>query len=184
MELLDDGEAVRLALGGDRFGAEVLVARYQTEVYNTALRILGNPADAEDAAQDVFIRALTRLDQYRQGESFGAWLHGIARNRSIDLVRSRRPTVELEAAPAEPASGEDVEELALGHVERQWLLAALDRLPVRERALLVLRYWEDQSVETVARALDMTEGATKVALLRARRALAALIAAEENTGEV
>ena len=176
---MDDIEAVRLALAGDRRGAEVLLARYQMDVYNTTLRILGNPADAEDATQDVFVRALTRLDQYRPGEPFGAWLHGIARNRSIDLIRRRHPTLELESAPESPRASEDVEAVALGHLERDRLRAALDRLPARDRALLVLRYWEDQPVDAVAGALGMTEGAAKVALLRARRALARLIAGEE-----
>ena len=180
---MDDIEAVRLALAGDTRGAEVLLARYQMDVYNTTLRILGNPSDAEDATQDVFVRALTRLDQYRSGEPFGAWLHGIARNRSIDLLRRRRPDVDLEAAPAAGRATEDVEALALGSLERDRLRAALDRLPARDRALLVLRYWEDQAVESVAQTLGMTEGAAKVALLRARRALAAILASEESARE-
>lgn len=180
---MDDFEAVRLALAGDKRGAEVLLARYQMDVYNTTLRILGNQADAEDATQDVFVRALTRLDQYRSSEPFGAWLHGIARNRSIDLLRRRRPEIDLDAAPAAGRASGDVEALALGNLERERLRAALDRLPARDRALLVLRYWEDQSVETVAGALGMTEGAAKVALLRARRALAAILLAEEPAHE-
>jgi RNA polymerase sigma-70 factor (ECF subfamily) len=184
MEPVDDSEAVRLALAGDSRGAEVLVARYQMDVYNTALRILGNPADAEDAAQDAFLRALGRLEQYRPGEPFGAWLHGIARNRSIDLLRRRRPSVELEAAPEPLATGDDVEGVVLGRIERRRLVAALDRLCGRERALLVLRYWEDQSVDQVANTLGMTEGAAKVALLRARRALAAVLREREAVREV
>jgi RNA polymerase sigma-70 factor, ECF subfamily len=183
MEPVDDAEAVRLALAGDRRGAEALLARYQMDVYNTTLRILGNPADAEDATQDVFVRALTRLDQYRPGEPFGAWLHGIARNRSIDLLRRRRPEIDLDAAPAASRAPADVETLALGRLESDRLRAALDRLSPRDRALLVLRYWEDQPVDAVAGALQMTEGAAKVALLRARRALAAILLAEEPVNE-
>jgi RNA polymerase sigma-70 factor (ECF subfamily) len=174
---------VRLALAGDHRGAEVLVARYQMDVYNTTLRILGNPADAEDATQDVFVRALTRLDQYRPGEPFGAWLFGIARNRSIDLLRRRRPEVDLDAAPGAARASGSVEALALGRLERERLRLALDRLSPRDRALLVLRYWEDQPVEAIAEALGMTEGAAKVALLRARRALAAVLVAEESSHE-
>ena len=180
---MDDVEAVRLALAGDRRGAEMLLARYQMDVYNTTLRILGNPADAEDATQDVFVRVLTRLDQYRPGEPFGAWLHGIARNRSIDLLRRRRPEIDIESAPSAGRASADVEALALGHIERERLRAALEKLPARDRALLVLRYWEDQSVESVAGALGMTEGAAKVALLRARRALATVLIAEEPVHE-
>jgi RNA polymerase sigma-70 factor (ECF subfamily) len=138
-------------------------------VYNLTLRLLGNPADAEDATQDVFLRAFERLHQYRAGEPFGGWLHGIARHHAIDLLRRRRE------APAPPEAGpsNDVEALALASVERQRVRAALDRLSGRDRALLVLRYWEDQSLETIAETLGMSEGAVKVALLRARRSMAA-----------
>jgi RNA polymerase sigma-70 factor (ECF subfamily) len=184
MEPVDDSQAVRLALMGDGRGAEVLVARYQMDVYNTTLRILGNSADAEDATQDVFVRALGHLDQYRPGEPFGAWLHGIAHNRCIDLLRRRRPLVELDAALEPARAGGDVEEVVLGHMERERVVAALDRLPGRDRALLVLRYWEDQPVESVARTLGMSEGAAKVALLRARRALAALLGSREAVHEM
>jgi RNA polymerase sigma-70 factor (ECF subfamily) len=184
MEPVDDSEAVRLALAGDSRGAEVILARYQMDVYNTSLRILGNPADAEDAAQDVFVRALSRLDQYRPGEPLGAWLHGITRNRCIDILRRRRPAVDLEVAAAESRAPDDVEQVALAAIERDQLRAALDRLPRRDRALLVLRYWEDQPVEAVAKTLGMSEGAAKVALLRARRALAALIGSAELAHEV
>lgn len=180
---MDDFEAVRLALAGDKRGAEILLLRYQMDVYNTTLRILGNAADAEDATQDVFVRALTRLDQYRPGDPFGAWLHGIARNRSIDILRRRRPEIDIDAAPAAGSISGDVESLALGSLERERLRAALDRLPARDRTLLVLRYWEDQSVDAIAQALGMTEGAAKVALLRARRALAAILLAEEPVHE-
>src|SRR5919197_1252487 len=157
MEPVDDSETLRLAAAGDERGAEILLARYQMDVYNTALRILGNPADAEDAAQDVFVRAFTHVDQYRPGEPVGAWLHGIARNRSIDIVRRRRPVVELEAAPAEARAADDVESVALGHLDSRRLRDAVNRLPARDRALLVLRYWEDQPVDSVARSLGMTE---------------------------
>src|SRR5919201_1206897 len=129
MEPVDDSEAVRLALAGDSRGAEVILPRYQMDVYNTSLRILANPADAEDAAQDVFVRALSRLDQYRPGEPFGAWLFGIARNRSIDLLRRRRPEVGLDAAPGAARASGSVEALALGRLERERLRLALDRLP-------------------------------------------------------
>jgi RNA polymerase sigma-70 factor (ECF subfamily) len=145
-------------------------------MYNLTLRLLGNPADAEDATQEAFLKAFTRLDQYRAGEPFGAWLHGIARNHAIDLLRRRRP----EAAVAALGSRLDVEALAMASLERERVRAALDRMPGRDRALLVLRYWEDQPLDAIAKTLGMTEGAVKVALLRARRAMAAMLSGSEE----
>src|SRR5438094_511187 len=120
------------------------------DVYNVSLRMLRNPADAEDATQDVFLRAFSRLHQYRPTEPFGAWLHGIARNRCLDIIRSRRSLGELGVLdrPPRPAT-EDVEAAAIAQLTSERVRAALDRLTERERSLLVLRYWEDLSTEVV-----------------------------------
>ena len=168
---MDDAEAVSLARQGDQRGAETLVARYQMSVYNLTLRMLGNAADAEDATQEVFLRAFRRLHQYRPAEPFGAWLYGIARHYSIDLLRRRPRSYNLGQASGE----DDAETVALGHLERNRIQTALNQLAVRDRALLVLRYWEDQSIENIAETLGMSEGAARVALLRARRSLASML---------
>jgi RNA polymerase sigma factor (sigma-70 family) len=106
-------------------------------------------------------------------------VRAIARNRSIDLVRRRG------RAPApEPPSSQNVEQVALDRIEAAHVREALDRLPPRERALLVLRYWEDQPADAIARSLGMTEGAVRVALLRARRALGGLLSLKESGVEV
>jgi RNA polymerase sigma-70 factor (ECF subfamily) len=168
---VDDAEAVALVRQSDGRGAEALLAKYQMSMYNLTLRLLGNPADAEDATQEAFLKAFTHLDQYRAGEPFGAWLHGIARNHAIDVLRRRRPEADLLAL----GSPTDVEGLALASLEQARVRAALDRMSGRDRALLVLRYWEDQPLDAIARTLGMREGAVKVALLRARRSMAAML---------
>ncbi len=167
---MDDAEALRLTRSGDPRGPEALVAKYGKEVFNLSLRMLGERTAAEDAAQDVFLRAFSRLEQYRQAEPFGAWLAGITRHRCVDLIRSRPRPVVLDPVPATDVEGE-----ALGRIESERIRAALGRLPARDRGLLVLRYWEDRPVGEVAAAFGMTDGAARVALLRARRALGELL---------
>jgi RNA polymerase sigma-70 factor (ECF subfamily) len=177
---VDDAEAVELVLAGDRSGAAYLIEQYQMDVYNASLRILANPADAEDVTQDTFLAAFERMSTYRPGQALSPWLRAIARHRAIDLVRrrARAPEPELPAAP------ESVEKIALDRIEAERVRAALNRLPSRDRTLLVLRYWEDQSVESVASSLGMTEGAARVALLRARRSLGAVLVEQEASVEV
>ncbi len=175
---MDDAEAVKLVLAGDRNGAAHLIERYQMDVYNTSLRILGNPADAEDVTQDTFLAAFQRIATYRPGQPVSPWLRAIARNRAIDLVRRRARAPE----PQPPPAAENVERLALERIEAERVREALNRLPSRDRALLVLRYWEDQSVESIARTLRMSDGAARVALLRARRAMASLLQEETAVG--
>ena len=177
---MDDAEAVELVLAGDRSGAAYLIEQYQMDVYNASLRILANHADAEDVTQDTFLAAFERMSTYRPGQALSPWLRAIARHRAIDLVRrrARAPEPELPAAP------ESVEKIALDRIEAERVRAALNRLPSRDRTLLVLRYWEDQSVESVASSLGMTEGAARVALLRARRSLGAVLVEQETSVEV
>ena len=130
--------------------------------------------------QDTFVTALQRISTYRPDQAVRPWLRAIARNRSIDLVRRRARAPEAEP----PAAAASVESVALDRLEAERLRAALTRLPERERALLALRYWEDQPVETIARSMGMTDGAVRVALLRARRALGALLVERESGVEV
>ncbi len=170
---MTDAEAVRLLQQGDRRGPEALLAQYQMLVYNLALRMLDNAADAEDATQDVFLRAFQRLGQYRPDEAFGAWLAGITRHHCIDMLRRRRPPLH-----GTPSATPDAERVALERLEHAEVRAALGRLPARDRALLVLRYWEDQPVERIARVMHMSPGAVRVGLLRARRALAGALRAQ------
>jgi RNA polymerase sigma-70 factor, ECF subfamily len=179
---VQDAEAVALTLRGDPRGPELLLTRYQMDVYNVSLRMLRNPADAEDATQDVFLRAFSHLHQYRPSQPFGAWLHGITRNRCLDILRGRRPLAELgdrERASTAAAATEDVEATVIARLTSERVRSALDRLTERERSLLVLRYWEDLPTEAVARTLAMSEGAVRVALLRARRSLAVALGGQE-----
>jgi len=177
---VDDAEAVELVLAGDRSGAAYLIEQYQMDVYNASLRILANPADAEDVTQDTFLAAFERMSTYRPGQALSPWLRAIARHRAIDLVRRRARAPQ----PEPPAASESVEKIALDRIEAKRVRAALNRLPSRDRTLLVLRYWEDQSVESVASSMGMSEGAARVALLRARRSLGAVLVEQETSLEV
>ena len=118
---MDDAVAIDLLRQGDRRGPQVLMERYQMSVYNLSLRMLGNTADAEDATQEVFLKAFQRLEQFRTGEPFGAWLQGIARHQAIDMIRRRR-TIPL--AAAEPSRSLDVEAAAIASLDRAQVRAA------------------------------------------------------------
>lgn len=176
---MEDAEAARLVLAGDRDGAARVIESHRMDVYNASLRILGNPADAEDVTQETFLAALQRMSTYDPAQAMGPWLRAIARNRAIDLLRRRARAPQPEAVV-----GESTEALAIDRLEAERVRAALAELPRRDRALLVLRYWEDLPVDAVARAMRMTDGATRVALLRARRSLGTLLAREESGVEV
>src|ERR671914_2188629 len=85
----DDAVAVARARGGDSEAFRLLVERHSRSVYKVAYRITGNPDDAEDVVQETFLKAYRQLDRFEERASFGTWLHRIAWNCSVDLLRSR-----------------------------------------------------------------------------------------------
>jgi RNA polymerase sigma factor (sigma-70 family) len=85
----DDGRVVRHAIGGDGDALELLVRRHQRWVYNLAVRMLAHPHDAEDATQEIFIKAMTRLSSFEERSSFRTWLYRIAVNHVLYMKRGR-----------------------------------------------------------------------------------------------
>jgi len=179
----DEAEWVRLARQGDQVAFGRLVVAYQKPVYNLAYRMLGNAGEAEDAAQESFLRAYTRLKTYDPQRPFRSWMLSIASHYCIDVLRRRRINwLSLEDEFAQPmrlASDNPGPETVVTRRERegyiQQLLAALSPT---DRAAVTLRYWYDCSYEEIAETLDLTVSAVKSRLHRARRALA-----EELEGE-
>jgi len=132
---------------------EVLRQR-EAQVLRTAFRILGNWADAEDVAQEVFLRLHRHGLDFANNEATGAWLYRVTVNLCFDRARSRRPSQELLDVPSLERSAEA---LVLAEEKKQRLVAALAMLPTKERAAVVLREIEGLSTAEVAEALGSSE---------------------------
>lgn len=166
---------IQRALAGDHEAFSCLVEAYQTAVYNLAYRMLGNAAEAEDAAQETFLRAYIRLDTYDLDRKFSSWLLAIASHYCIDRVRQRRfRWLSLDELPSWRwlASSSQPEEAVIRGEERDGVRQLLDQLPPHYRATVILRYWYDLSYQEIAEATETTESAVKSTLYRARRMLA------------
>ncbi len=173
-EILEDSALVTATRNGNDDAFRQLVVRYQTPVYNLAFRMLGNAGDAEDAAQEAFLRAYARLNSFRLEESFATWLLSIAAHYCIDRTRRRSYSISLdddtlqEILPnGEPAMDDEL----LRHEDEKEITVLLDQLEPTTRLVVVLKYWHDQSIEEIARTTHSTVGAIKVKLHRARKAL-------------
>ncbi|MFQ6101732.1 MAG: RNA polymerase sigma factor [Anaerolineae bacterium] len=181
----DEAEWIRLARRGDQAAFGRLVVAYQTPVYNLAYRMLGNAGEAEEAAQETFLRVYTKLHSYDLQRPFRSWLLSITSHYCIDRLRRRRITwLSFEdeiAAPERLASADPNPESAVVWQERenriQQLLATLSPT---DRAAITLRYWYDYSYEEIAEALNLTVSAVKSRLHRARRALARTVQGETD----
>ena len=163
---------------GDKNAFGQLIEAYQGPVYNLAYRMLGNAGEAEEAAQEAFIRAYTRLDSYDPAHKFSTWLLSITSNYCIDQIRKRRAVLLSidEPLPPHPAlhsdnnKGPEAQYLAQ---EREALVQGMLReLPDEYRQAVVLRYWYDMSYEEIAEVQKTTVSAVKSRLFRARRQLA------------
>jgi RNA polymerase sigma-70 factor, ECF subfamily len=169
---------VNSALEGDQDAFAELVYAHQDSVYNLCYRILGDSTEAEDAAQEAFLRAYLNLQRYDPARPFKTWLLTIASNHCIDRLRRRRLqwlSLEDELLPAHPALNSDEpepEEALLTNERSQAIQELLSHLSPEYRAAVVLRYWYDYSYAEIADILDTTESAVKSRLFRARQALA------------
>lgn len=169
-----DLDAVRLlalrAKAGDAEAYGELVRRYQDAVYRLALRITLRAQDAEDAAQEAFVRAYQALVRFDAGRPFGPWILKIAANQALKKLRGRRPMTPLEELdmPAEERSEKRADDLAA--VQR-----SLAQLEPADRAILALHYEERLNLAAIAAALGIREGAAKVRLFRARTRLTGLL---------
>lgn len=161
---------------GDQQAFEKLVEAYQGPIYNLTYRMLGNAGDAEDAAQETFLRAYSNLDSYDPNRKFSSWLFAIASNYCIDQLRRRRINwVSVEDLPPwEPlrAKTPDPEESAIRWSDSRRVQGLLDGLPADYRLAVVLRYWYDYSYKDIAATTNSTVSAVKSRLHRARRMLA------------
>ncbi len=177
---------IEQALQGDRAAFGQLVHAYQRPVFNLAYRMLGNPAEAEDAAQEVFLRAYSKLATYQPGRKFVNWLLSIASHYCIDCLRrrSRAPKLSLEE-PIPPewlSSDTERPDRVVGEKqERERVRQALDVLPPDYRAAVVLRYWYGLSYREIATAMQTTDTAIKSRLHRARRKMAEWLQSGQTT---
>jgi RNA polymerase sigma factor (sigma-70 family) len=164
---------VERACRGDPAAFEELVLAYQSLAFRTAFMIAGDAADAEEAAQDGFVKAHRALGRFRRGEPFRPWLLAIVANeaRNRRRTRGRRAALTLRAAAEPGAPGSDPEEAALAAERRQRLLAAVERLREDHRDVLACRYFLELSEEETAAALGLARGTVKS---RTHRALSRL----------
>lgn len=172
-----DDQLVCRILGGDSAAFVMLVERYKRPVYALAYRLLGNTTDAEDAAQETFVRAYTRLTSYQLGSRFGSWILSITSHWCIDFLRRRR-AVSLDA-PGNGAtetilsgnSADQPEILALLSERQREVREWLSSLPEPYRAVLDLRYWHDLSYAEISETTGLPISTIRMRLFRARQLL-------------
>lgn len=179
---MDENALIEGMTRGDPRAFRELVERYKKKVYYLALDMAGNPIDAEDISQEVFLKVYRSFSTFRKGAKIGSWLYRVTYNASIDHLRKRGAAPEpvedavLEsrsqadsglpgAVPSDPAAAAESSQL------RDRIDRALDKVSPQEKAVFMLRHYDDLMLKDIAESLGLSIGSVKSYLFRAVRKL-------------
>lgn len=169
---------IRDAKAGDAAAFERIVMLHERMVLRTAQRLLLNPEDAKDAAQEVFLRLHRNLDRFREREELGPWLRRITVNICLDAMRRSRRETHVEGTVDVPCPALDPEEALSRTQQRELIAAALGRLSERERVTIVLRDLEGCTTSEVAEILGSTETTVRSQISTGRAKIRSFVAAQ------
>ncbi|MDQ0207469.1 RNA polymerase sigma factor SigW [Alkalicoccobacillus murimartini] len=166
---------------GDTEAFSEIVDLFKDKVYQVAYRMVGHPQEAQDVAQEAFLRAYTNLDKYDMNRKFSTWLFRIATNVAIDRLRKKKPDFHLEdkvkgteglTYESQLAADQDLPEDQVVTLEMQeWIQSEINQLPLKYRSAIILKYIEDLSLKEISEILDMPISTVKTRIHRGREAL-------------
>ncbi len=189
MSLAEQDDAlIRAALEGSARAWDQLVRRHETQVYNFSLRLTGNPTDALDLMQEVFLGVYRNLHRFRGDSQFSTWLFRIAHNKAIDMGRRRPLSTSLESVLEEAGDQVEARWQQLDDVPEQDPLALLDErqrnalilaqmaaLPLEQRLVVELKVFQSLTFEEIAELQDIPANTAKTRFYTALRRLKALM---------
>jgi RNA polymerase sigma-70 factor, ECF subfamily len=180
---MSDEEIISQVLEGDRNAFRLLVEKYQSMVFRTCMGFVHQSDDADDLTQEVFIQAYQGLPKFKRESSFSTWLYRIAVNASLNKVRKRSGNIFLQRFESffggekqktleiPIPENENPENIIVREEYRQWVQAALDKLPDNQRVAIILSKYDDLSQKEIARIMNITEGAVEALIQRAKENL-------------
>lgn len=172
---------IKQVLKGDQSAYSDIVSLYQQKLYQVCYRMLGNQHEAEDIAQEAFVRAYTNLHTFDLNRKFSTWLYRIATNLCIDRIRKKKPDYYLDAQVAgtdgldmysQISSSDRLPEEEVERMELQERIQyEISQLPDKYRTVIVLKYIEELPLQEISEILDMPLGTVKTRIHRGREAL-------------
>jgi len=179
MEPGSDKYYIEKVLAGNVNAFSCLVEVHKDKAFNLAFRICGNREEAEEVAQDAFLKAYRSLSDFRMHSSFATWLYRIVYNTAVSLVRTRKGKVlSLEEFPADAVDFLSVsgnEEEAVAEYRNALINFALQKLPEDERGLITLYYYNELPADEISKITGISKNNLKVKLFRARQKIAGIV---------
>lgn len=182
MDNTTDTDHVHRVLNGDTGAFRHLVEKYQQMVFSLALKITGNKEEAEDAAQEIFLKCYRSLRSYNHRAAFATWLYRITYNHSIDKLKSkhRRTYQETSEDVLEQATGEHPDSVIDVKDVRAILRNAIDQLQPDEQVMVTLYYYDDLPLRDIADIMGIRENNAKIKLHRIRGKLMELLKSKKE----
>ncbi|CAM4004384.1 RNA polymerase sigma factor SigW [Alkalicoccus chagannorensis] len=172
---------VREVKKGNQEAFSELVELYKDKVYHVSYRMIGNTHEAQDIAQEAFLRAYMNIESYDEERKFSTWIYRITTNLTIDRIRKKKPDFHLEDRVSGTENldyhsqfADDVElpEDQIVKLEmQQWIQEEIMRLPPKYRSAVILKYLEDLSIKEISEILHLPEATVKTRIHRGREAL-------------
>jgi RNA polymerase sigma-70 factor (ECF subfamily) len=179
----NETQVIRKAQAGDAQAFSVLVENHQLFLYNLALRVTSHPQEAQDLAQEAFIRAWRGLSAFRGQSSFRTWLYRILVNLSYDRypkLKREMNQLSIDAEEIEPPQESFLEEQVDQKELRTFLHQQMKELPESYRLVLLLRYQKELSYKEIAAILDIPMGTVKTIIFRAKAELRTRLAQQQE----
>lgn len=168
---LDDDDLIRKVASNDPIAFRQLVDRHKIFVYNTCFSLIGNPQQAEETAQDVFFQVYKSAGTFRHQSKVSTWIYRIAVNRSLNVIRQNKKirwTKSLTILEIEEGGGKEPDRLLEKKELKDFLKAAVDSLPEKQRTVFILNKYENLSPRAIAEILGISTNTVEVRIHRAK----------------
>jgi len=179
MSQKEDQHYIDATINGDTRAFSVLVERYRHMVFTLAVRVLKNHEEAEEVAQDVFIKAYTALSTFKGSSKFSTWLYKIAYYRSLDCLKKQKRNLNTSSIDSDTeyhlSSMEDALDSLEASERKLAIKRAIEELPHDDAVVITLHYFEELSLKEIAEIMNIAANTVKVRLFRSRKRLAELL---------
>ncbi|WP_192500419.1 RNA polymerase sigma factor [Flavobacterium sp. PL002] len=179
MTQIEDTYYITKIIAGDTKAFAVLVDRYKDLVFTLALRMLKNREEAEEVAQDTFIKVFKSINKFKGDSKFSTWIYRITYNSCLDVLKKYKQEYKLdpidEYTERQLVTFENAFDALADKEQRQTIETCLQKLPEEDGFLLTLYYFEEQSIDEIAKIVGLTTNNVKVKLFRSRKKLAYLL---------
>ena len=166
-----DEEIVSLYLASQKsIYFDILYTRYSGKVYGKSMSLLKDEAMAEDAVQDIFMKILLNLSKFSMKSRFSTWLYSITYNYCIDLIRRRKKLRKLQSEELDENLDvpEEVDDSFLLETEVKRLKIILEKIPVDDKAVLLMKYQDEMSIKEICAVMEKSESSVKMKIKRAK----------------